>query len=203
MDTLMTFESSYETYMSSYVPNDWTPADPRKIWHIIYNVPASDVSKVVALANQRGAGLIAVTNDVLDNPYDTLPDDAYMQAILSAVPGGSAPVTNAPADAGGPTAAAPDWLIVSSSEYTSVSLIWASSTNAVAYNVYMNGKQILSLPSSCETSVTVGMIAPGTEGLSFAVKAVGGGNVESASSASVSASTQSLPGGQVCHQYPR
>lgn len=39
MDTLLTFENTYEIYQNSYMPNDWTPQDPRKIWHIIYNVP--------------------------------------------------------------------------------------------------------------------------------------------------------------------
>ncbi|KAH8780980.1 Spherulation-specific family 4-domain-containing protein [Diaporthe sp. PMI_573] len=195
MDTLLTFESSYEAYTSSYTPNDWTPTDSRKIWHIIYNVPASAVSTVAALAKQRGAGLIEVTNDVLDNPYDTLPDDSYIQSFMSAVEGGSAPVTEAVAPAGGPAAATPGTLSVTSSDYSSVSLSWGSSANAVAYNVYMNGKQVLSLPSSM-TRVTVGMIDPGTSGLSFSVKAVGGSNVESAGSNSASASTMPLPGGK-------
>jgi hypothetical protein len=62
MDTLLTFESSYESYTSSYTPNDWTPSDLRKIWHIIYNASASAVSSVVALAKQRSAGLVEVTN---------------------------------------------------------------------------------------------------------------------------------------------
>jgi len=31
IDTLLTFESSYETYTNSFVPNDWMPKDPRKI----------------------------------------------------------------------------------------------------------------------------------------------------------------------------
>lgn len=38
MDTLLTFESSYKTYTNSFVPNDWTPKDPRKIWYIVYKV---------------------------------------------------------------------------------------------------------------------------------------------------------------------
>lgn len=200
MDTLLTFESSYETYTSSaYTPNDWTPADPRKIWHIIYNVPASAVSNVVALAKQRGAGLVEVTNDVLDNPYDTLPDDAYMQSFLAAVgPGGSAPVRATPAPLGGPSAVTPGSLSVLSSDYSSVRLSWAPSSgaNAVGYNVYMNGNQVLSLPASLGTTrVTVGMIAPGTSGLSFSVTALGGGNIESGHSNTASASTLPLPSG--------
>jgi len=40
-DTLLTFESSYERYTNNsiYLANRWIPSDPRKLWHIIYNVP--------------------------------------------------------------------------------------------------------------------------------------------------------------------
>jgi Spherulation-specific family 4 len=64
-DTLMTFESSYESYTTNYVPNDWTPSDPRKIWHIIYNVPEAEAAQVARLAYQRGAGLVDITNGVM------------------------------------------------------------------------------------------------------------------------------------------
>lgn len=195
MDTLLTFESSYESYMSSYTPNDWVPADIRKIWHIIYNVPASAAGTVAALAKERGAGLVEVTNDVLDNPYDTLPDDAYMASFIGAIEGGSPPITDAAAAVGGPAADVPGTLSVTASDYSSVSLSWGSAANAVGYNVYTNGKQVLSLPSSM-TRVTVGMIDPGTSGLSFSVKTVGGGDIESGSSNSVGASTMALPGGK-------
>ncbi|KAL1853997.1 hypothetical protein Daus18300_011587 [Diaporthe australafricana] len=112
-DTLLTFLSTYENYTSSYTPNDWTPADPRKIWHVIFNVPASAISTVVALAKQRGAGLVEVTDDTMDNPQETIPDDAYMKSFTSAVEGGSAPVADAPAAAGGPAAAPPPGFAVS------------------------------------------------------------------------------------------
>lgn len=195
MDTLLTFTDSFETYTSSYTPLDWTPADPRKIWHIIDSVPASAIGSVVALAGQRGAGLIEVTDDTPDNPYDTLPDDAYMQSFMSSVQGGSAPVADAPAGADGPAAEAPGSLEITSYGYSSVSLNWTSSSNAVGYSVYLNGWEVVSLPSSM-TRVTVGEIPPGLSDISFFVKAIGGGNVESGSSNSVSVSTLSLPGGK-------
>lgn len=53
MDTLLTFESSFETYQSSYQANDWTPTDPRKIWHIVYRVPQDQVATIAALACKR------------------------------------------------------------------------------------------------------------------------------------------------------
>lgn len=195
MDTLLTFTDSYETYTSSYTPLDWTPSDSRKIWHIIDSVPASEIGNVVSLAGQRGVGLIEVTDDTPDNPYDTLPDDAYMQSFMSSVEGGSAPVADAPAGADGPAAEAPGSLEITSYGYSSVSLNWTSSSNAVGYNVYLNGWEVVSLPSSM-TRVTVGEIPPGLSDISFFVKAIGGGNVESGSSNSVSVSTLSLPGGK-------
>lgn len=195
MDTLLTFTDSYETYTSSYTPLDWTPADPRKIWHIIDSVPASAVGSVVALAGQRGAGLVEVADDKPDNPYDTLPDDTYMQSFMGAVQGGSAPVSDAPAAADGPAADAPESLTVTSYGYTSVSLSWGSSANAVGYNLYLNGWQALSIPSYM-TNVTIGDIPPGLSGVALSVKAVGGGNVESEISNVVSVSMLSLPAGK-------
>lgn len=195
MDTLLTFTDSYEAYISAYTPLDWTPADPRKIWHIIDSVPASAVGSVVALAGQRGAGLVEVTDDTPDNPYDTLPDDAYMESFMSSVQGGSAPVTDAPAAADGPASDAPGSLTVTSYGYSSVSLTWNSSADAVGYNVYLNGVQVLSLPFDM-TRVTVGDIPPGLSDISFSVKAIGGGNVESEGSNTATVSTLSLPNGK-------
>jgi hypothetical protein len=88
-DTLMTFENSYEAYTTAYVPNDWVAQDSRKVWHIIYNVPEAEVAHVAALAMERGAGLIEITNDVLPNPYDNLPEDSYMETFMNAVSGGT------------------------------------------------------------------------------------------------------------------
>ncbi len=83
-DVIVTFEGSYESYVDDpgaanpYEPLGWKPADPKEIWHIVYG--ASDVSKmnqVVELSNTRGAGYVYVTDDILPNPYDTLPPADY------------------------------------------------------------------------------------------------------------------------------
>lgn len=195
MDTLLTFSGSYDTYTSSYTPLDWTPTDPRRIWHIIDSVPASEIGSAIHLAGQRGAGLVEVTDDTPDNPYDTLPNNGYMQTLMTSVQGGSPLVTNALTAADGPAAKAPGSLAVNSYGYSSVSLSWDSSANAVGYNVYLNGWQVASLPSYM-IRVTIGDIPPGMSDLSFSVKAIGGGNVESGSSKSVNATTLSLPQGQ-------
>lgn len=89
-DTLLTTEVSCATYTSdAYAPCDWTPADSRKIWHIIYDVPESQVASVAALARQRGAGIVHITDDIEPNPYDTIPGNSYMQTMMNAIAGGT------------------------------------------------------------------------------------------------------------------
>ncbi|KAL4874381.1 Spherulation-specific family 4-domain-containing protein [Aspergillus karnatakaensis] len=191
MDTLLTFENSYEAYQNSFVSNDWTPKDPRKIWHIIYKVSQDQIADVAALASSRNVGLIEITDDDQPNPYDNLPSEAYMQAVIGAVSGGTPPI-NDPSELGGSyVAGLPADVAVSASDYSSVTLTWSSVANALGYAVYKNGEQILELPASL-TRATIGMIDPGTSGLSFEVRtalASGSGG----SSRTVSASTKSLP----------
>lgn len=189
-DTLMTFESSYETYTSSYVSNGWTASSTQKIWHIIYNVPSSAVATVAALAKKRGAGYVQITDDTLPNPYDTLPNDAYMQTLLAAMEGGTVQVAEPTAFVTGSAASAPAGLTVTATDYSSVSLKWSTSANAVSYKVYVNGVATLNL-ASYMTAVTVGNLAVGTSGFSFQISAVGGGGSESPLSGTVTASTNS------------
>ncbi|CAI4218928.1 unnamed protein product [Parascedosporium putredinis] len=139
MDALLTFENSYESYQSSFVPNDWTPKDPRKIWHIIYRVPQDKIATVAALARSRHAGLLEITDDDNPNPYDNLPNDAYMQAVLNAVPGGKPRIDDPAKFAGSYVAGLPSNAAVSSSDYSSVTLTWSSVGNALGYAVYKNG----------------------------------------------------------------
>ncbi|CZS96997.1 uncharacterized protein RCO7_02719 [Rhynchosporium graminicola] len=191
MDTLLTFESSYENYQSLYVPNDWTPKDPRKIWHIVYRVPQDQVANAAALALSRGAGLLELTDDDNPNPYDTLPNDAYMQAAIGAVVGGKPPI-NEPAEASGSqVAGVPNDAHVLSSDYTSVTLVWSPVSGALGYAVYRDGKQVLELPASM-IRATVGMLDPGSVGLTLEVRTVLSSG-DGGASRLIPASTNSLP----------
>lgn len=89
VDTLMSFEGSFDTYNNAYVANSWTSSTRNKVWHLVYNVPEDQVSKVAALAKQRGADLIGITNGNLPNPYNTLPSATYEQKLEDSVSGGS------------------------------------------------------------------------------------------------------------------
>lgn len=188
MDALMTFENSYEAYQNSYVPNDWTPKDPRKLWHIINRVPQDKIEEVAALAKSRHAGLVEITDDDNPNPYDNLPNDAYMATFMAAVPGGKPLIADATKATGAYVAGLPSDAAVSFSDYSSVTLTWSAVANALGYAVYQDGALILELPPSL-TRTTVGMIQPGSSGLSFEVRtrlASGSGG----SSRMISASTK-------------
>ncbi|HEX7304938.1 spherulation-specific family 4 protein [Lentzea sp.] len=194
-DTLMTFESSYESYTRNYVPNTWTSADPRKLWHIVYNVPESEIGRIIELSKQRGVGYVQITNDVLDNPYDTLPQQSYWQKHMDLVKGGKPGTTFAdPYNVGAPAPTAPSNLRVTASDYTSVTLEWSPGGNAVAHQVYLNNQPILNLPAGMNR-VAVGNLQTGASNLAFQVTTQGGSGVESAVSNTVTASTPGLPGG--------
>jgi hypothetical protein len=87
-DVLVTYENNLASYATgSYRGLDWTPADPAKVWHIVHGVPADQVDDVTATARSRGAGWVYATDDVLPNPYDTLPAGGYWRDEVQAVPG--------------------------------------------------------------------------------------------------------------------
>jgi hypothetical protein len=192
MDTLLTFESSYETYINSFSPNVWTPKDPRKIWHIIYKVPQDQIATVAALAKSRHSGLLEFTDDDQPNPYDNLPNEAYMQAVIGAVQGGTPSIKDPAKATSSYVAGLPGDVAVSSSDYSSVTLTWSSVANALGYAVYKDGALVLELPASL-TRATVGMLNPGSSGISFEVRTVLASGSGSGSSRTISASTKSLP----------
>ena len=200
-DTLLTSETSYETYTTAFVSNGWTPQDPRKIWHIIYDVPDGQGPAVAALALQRGAGLIEITTGVQPNPYDILPADEYMQGVFNAITGGTPLDGGVNAAPGGAAASdAPYIFTVSSFEYSSVTLAWSSAPNAIGYRIYTTNVDnqgqifpIIDLPASL-LGVTVGGLTPGTRAYQFQVSTVGGDGRESPVLNTIESGTEALPG---------
>lgn len=120
--------------------------------------------EVAALALLRGAGMVEITNDVMPNPYDTLPDDSYMQSLMNAIEGGQ-PLNEGifkwPAALGTAIEAVTPRLTMNAFDYSSATFSWSSSGNAVGYRMYQNSALILELPPSAST-VTVGGLKPGT-----------------------------------------
>jgi hypothetical protein len=193
----MTFEGSYETYTDNYIPNpDWTPSDIRKIWHIIYDVPAGSEGDVAILARGRGAGFIDITDGTLDNPYDTLPADSYMETLINIIDGGQPIVAGpTPFSTNGQPASQPASILVTGSDYSSVSLSWGASGSPYAFVVLLSGREVVRLPGTM-SRVTIGNINPGSSGLSFTLRAIGGDGSETGDSASASTNTLSLPNNQ-------
>ena len=86
-DIIMSFENSYPTYKDSYVDAEWVYSYPSSLfWHVVYNVSdTAEVDQVVALSKQRNAAWIYATDDVLLNPYNTLPATTLWDQLLSQV----------------------------------------------------------------------------------------------------------------------
>ncbi|CAG8882975.1 unnamed protein product [Penicillium egyptiacum] len=194
MDTLLTFELSYTAYTGSYTPNTWVPKDPRKLWHIVYNVPESAIGEVVKLAKERGAGFLQITDDIMPNPYDNLPGDSYMLSMVKEVEGGSLLNTDATSWKSGKVAGEMSTLTVEAFDYTSARLSWALASNALGYKVYSGNTVVASVPDSM-TTITLGGLSPGASH-ALHVAAVGGGGQMGSSSNTVTVNTQSLPSGK-------
>jgi hypothetical protein len=198
-DTLTTFEGDYVTYTTNFVPNDWTPTDPSKLWHIIFNVPDDMGPSVAALALQRGAGHVEVTNGVLPNPYDTLPPDAAMQEVFDVVSGGvPSNMGLLPPAGGGPASNSPQnptILTIESFDYTSVTLSWTPAVNAVGYRIYanaLNGPYTLAVPADTNL-LMVGGLTPGTSVNTFSITALGGDGSETDFLDTKQSPTEALP----------
>jgi hypothetical protein len=61
-----------------------------------------------------------------------------MQAVISAVPSGTPPIGDPAKATSSYVASLPSDVIVSSSDYSSVTLTWSSAANALGYAVYKN-----------------------------------------------------------------
>ena len=87
-DVIVTFEDTYAAYTHSYTAPRWVNSyAPERFWHIVHSTATTQqMQNAVRLSQQRRAGRIYVTNDVLPNPYDTLPA-AYWSAEVAQVTG--------------------------------------------------------------------------------------------------------------------
>jgi hypothetical protein len=73
-DEVVTFEGTYQNYLQAQFPR-WTTQFPaRKFWHLIHGVPdAPAMQRIVKLAQERQAGVVYATDDLMPNPWDVLP----------------------------------------------------------------------------------------------------------------------------------
>lgn len=73
-DVVVTFENLYDWY-SAWQPAGWeNKYAASRFWHLVYSADdRTQLTDVVGLSKSRNVGWIYVTDDVLDNPWDTLP----------------------------------------------------------------------------------------------------------------------------------
>lgn len=72
-DALVTFEGPWSAYQAATVP-DWVWHEPsERFWHLVYDAPASALEPALALAAQRNAGTVYVTDGSGANPWHGLP----------------------------------------------------------------------------------------------------------------------------------
>ena len=73
-DTTVIFEGTYNTY-KTWTPPSWVNSyASSKFTHLVYATSSTTkMNDAVTKAKSRNAGYVYVTNDVLPNPWDTLP----------------------------------------------------------------------------------------------------------------------------------
>ncbi len=204
-DVLLTFESPYDAYVGTN-PNDalnyrelgWTPADPSRIWHLVYGASREQMLHAIDLSRERGAGYVYVTDDIPANPWDSVPEAGYWNDEQAAVSGGFvAPDPYPPLpflNVSPPTA--PEALTATSTDFTSTTLSWEPSNetdtgDAVSgYEILSGARAILTMPADI-SSVRVGGLMPGYDYL-FTVRATDRSGNSSLPSAAVVVTTPTL-----------
>ena len=82
-DLLVVFEGPYSAYRS-WSPPVWQERYPRqRFWHLVYATPRGSLPAALRAAERRSAGVVYVTDDAMDNPWDRLP--SYWGQALDAV----------------------------------------------------------------------------------------------------------------------
>lgn len=82
-DSTVVFEGSYTTYLKWTMPSWLSNYPSGKITHLVYATSAAQMPNAVKLGVARNAGQLFVTNDTLNNPWDTLP--SYWTTELSTI----------------------------------------------------------------------------------------------------------------------
>jgi Meiotically up-regulated gene family len=194
-DAIMTFESNYTAYMEGKESElGWTPRDPRKIWHIIYDVPKGEEAKVTMLAKKNNVGLVHITDAKFPNPYDTIPDKDYMDSVIDIVEGGTPLIEDIGPETGGrgslvrPTASIADF------DYTSITLQWDyGASDPYSFAIYSAYDELVRIPGHLR-GTTIGNFDPETIIPSITVRAVDPDGNESELSSPLEVTTLKLPG---------
>ncbi len=92
-DVLTTFENTGAQYETNYSPPAWLATfPPRRFAHILHSQPSWGAA-FLALAHDRSAGFLFVTDDVFPNPFDALP--SFWSAKTAAISAHNVPEPDA------------------------------------------------------------------------------------------------------------
>ncbi|MFD0662534.1 spherulation-specific family 4 protein [Thermocatellispora tengchongensis] len=156
-DVSLTFEATYESYLSWQPPAWQRGKDPRRFWHLVHATATPEqMAEAMRLGKERGAGYIYVTPDAPANPWDTLPD--YWDAELAA----ARTADTRPPHRPGPVRPV-------ERESTSLTLAWPPTRDAAGYDVYLDGVRVAGTAGRTP-AITLRDLAPGTR-YSLAVRA--------------------------------
>lgn len=82
-DAIVIFEDSAEAY-EVWAPPDWTRAQPpERFWNLVIDTPEDKLISTLQRAVASNVSTVYVTDDVLDNPWDSIPTywDAEIEAL--------------------------------------------------------------------------------------------------------------------------
>ena len=72
-DQIMIFEDTYANYLSATFPS-WVFKYPAtKFVHLVHSTPSTSLAAAITKSKANNAGYIYVTDDVMSNPWDTMP----------------------------------------------------------------------------------------------------------------------------------
>jgi Spherulation-specific family 4 len=105
-DMIVNFEGSGATY-ESWAPDEWTNQYPAsKFWHIVYGTLGPQVAETVSKTKARNAATVFITDDIMPNPFDRMPDPTVWAPTLKAIGPVAVAVTTATTPGATPAATA-------------------------------------------------------------------------------------------------
>ncbi len=88
-DTIVNFEGHVTDYLS-WNAASWVQQYPTsKFWHIVYAAQTSNLTPALNKARENHSGYIYLTDDIMPNPFDRLPDAVMWRPVVSAANDGS------------------------------------------------------------------------------------------------------------------
>jgi hypothetical protein len=86
-DIIVTFEETYDAYISGYHAARWMRRyPPERFCHLIHSVPTEKaLRRAITLSKRRRAGWLYVTPATLPNPWSTLPPEPYWAEERAAI----------------------------------------------------------------------------------------------------------------------